>query len=96
MGEQLEGNRRNEERDLELGLEDRRLRRDARDVDEDARPQFPALICLGISPQGALVPGAAGEVAVGARLELLEREGLEIRDVDRLGDAARLFRVRRK
>jgi hypothetical protein len=33
---------------------------------------------------------------MGARLELLERKLLEIRDVDGIGDARRLFRVRRR
>jgi hypothetical protein len=94
MGEQLEGHRRDQERDVELGAEDGGLRRDIRDVDQDARAQLPALIGLGIAPQRALVAGAAGEVAVRARVELLEREPLEIRDVDGTGDARRLFRVR--
>ena len=66
------------------------------DVDQDPRQELPALVGLGVPPQGSLVAGAAGEVAVGARLELLCREPLEIGDVDRIGDARRLFRVRRE
>jgi hypothetical protein len=87
MGEQLEGDRPDQDRHLQLAAEDRRPGRDVRDVDQDARPELPALVRLGIPPQGSLVAGAAGEVAVRARLELLEREPLEIRDVDRIGDA---------
>jgi hypothetical protein len=87
MGEQLEGDWRHQERDLELGAENGRLRRDLRDVDPDTRAQLPALVGLGVPPQGALVAGAAGEVAVRARFQLLEREPLEIGDVDRIGDA---------
>jgi hypothetical protein len=94
MGEQLEGDRGDQERDFELGAEDGRLRRDVRDVDQDARPELPALVGLGVPPQGALVTGAAGEVAVSPGFELLERQPLEVRDVDRIGDAPRLFRVR--
>ena len=96
MSEQLEGDRGDQERDFELGAEDGRLRRDVRDVDQDARPQLPALVGLGVAAQGALVAGAPGEVAVGPWLELVEREALEIGDVDRIGDARRLFRVRRR
>ena len=42
-------------------------------------------------PQGSLVACPAREIAVGAGLELLEREPLEVSDVDRIGDARRLF-----
>jgi hypothetical protein len=94
VSEQLERDRGHEERELELGAEDGRLRRDIRDIDQDARPQLPALICVGVPPQGALVARSAGEVAVRARLELLERKTLEVGDVDRIGDARRLVRVR--
>jgi hypothetical protein len=94
MGEQLECDRRHQERDLELGAEDGHLRRDVRDVDQDPRPQLPGPVGLGVTPQRALVAGAAREVAVGPRLELLEREPLEVGDVDRVGDARRLFGVR--
>jgi hypothetical protein len=87
VGEQLEGNRGNEERDVELGAKDGCLRRDVGDVDQNTRAQLPALVGLGVPPQGALVAGAAGEVAVRARFQLLEREPLEIGDVDRIGDA---------
>jgi hypothetical protein len=90
MGEQLEGDRCDQERDVEPGAENGRRRRDVRDVDQHARPELPAIVGLGIAPQGPLVAGAAGEVAVRARLELLERKTLEIRDVDRLGDRRRL------
>ena len=76
VGEELEGDRRHQEGKLQLGAEDGRHGRDVRDVDQDARPQFPALVGLGISPQGALVARAAGEVAVHARLELLCRQPL--------------------
>jgi hypothetical protein len=76
MGEQLEGDGSHQERDLELGAEHGRLRRDVGDVDEDARAQLPALKRLGIAPQGALVAGAAGEVAVCTRLELVECQPL--------------------
>jgi hypothetical protein len=93
MGEQLECDRRHQERDLELGAKDGRLRRDVRDVDQDPRTQLPSLVGLGVPPQGALVAGAAGEVAVRARLELVERQPFEIGDVDRIGDARRLFGV---
>ena len=96
MGKELEGDRRDQERDVELGAKDGRLVRDLGDVDQDARPQLPALRRLGVPPQGSLVTGAAGEVAVGTRLELLEREPLEIGDVDWIGDPRRLFRVRRR
>jgi hypothetical protein len=92
--EQLEGDRGNQERDFELGAEDGRPGRDVGDVDQDARPELPALVGIGIPPQGPLVAGAAGEVAVGARLELLERETLEVSDVDGIRDERRLFRVR--
>jgi hypothetical protein len=91
MGEQLKGDRGNQEGDVELGAEDGRLGRDVGDVDQDARAQLPALVGLCVPAQRSLVPGAAGEVAVRARLELLERETLEIRDVDRLRDTRRLF-----
>jgi hypothetical protein len=94
MGEQLEGDGRHQEGHLELGAEDGRLGRDARDVNQDSRPQLPVLIRLGVPSQGSLVARAAGEVAVRARLELLERQPLEIGDVDRIGDPRRLFRVR--
>jgi hypothetical protein len=94
MGEQLERDRRDQEGDIQLGPEDGRLRRDARDVDQDPRPQLPAFVGLGVAPQGALVTGTTGEVAVRARLELLERQALEVRDVDWIGDARRLFTVR--
>jgi hypothetical protein len=96
MGEQLEGDWRDQEGNLDLGAENGGLRRDIRDVDQHARPQLPALVRLGVPPQRALVTGAAGEVAMRARLELLEREALEIGDVDGIGDARRLFRVRRR
>jgi hypothetical protein len=95
MGEQLEGDRGHQERDFELGAEDGRPCRHIRDVDQDPRPQLPSLVRLGVPPQGALVAGASGEVAVRARLELLERQPLEISDVDGIGDGRRLFRVRR-
>jgi hypothetical protein len=91
MGEQLEGHRRDQEGHFELRAEDGRLGGDAGDVDQYARPQLPALVGLGVAPQGPLVAGAAGEVAMGTRLQLLERQALEIGDVDRLRDAARLF-----
>jgi hypothetical protein len=91
MGEQLEGDRRDQEGDVKLGTENRRLGRDVRDVDQDPGPQLPSLVGLGIAPQGPLVACAAGEIAVRARLELLERETLEVRDVDRIGHAPRLF-----
>jgi hypothetical protein len=95
MREQLERDRRNQERDVELGAEDGPLGRDVGDIDQDARAQLPALVGLGVTPQGSLVARAAGEVAVRTRLELLEREPLEIGDVDGISDARRLFRVRR-
>jgi hypothetical protein len=76
MGEQLEGDRRHQERDLKLGAEDGRLRRDVRDVDQDPRTQLPSLVGIDVPPQGALVAGAAGEVAVGPRLELVECQPL--------------------
>jgi hypothetical protein len=94
MGEELERHRGHQERDVELGAENGRLGRDARDVDQDARAQLPALVGLGVPPQGPLVAGAAGEVAVRARLEPLEGEPLEVSDVDGIRDAERLFRVR--
>jgi hypothetical protein len=94
VGEQLEGDRCDQEGEVELSAENGRPGRDIRDVDQDARAQLPALVGLGIAPQRALVAGTAGEVAVRARVELLEREPLEIRDVDGTGDARRLFRVR--
>jgi hypothetical protein len=96
VSEQLEGDRGHQEWHLELGAEDGRLRGDIRDVDQDARAQLPALVGLGVAAQGALVAGTSGEVAVGPWLELVEREALEIGDVDRIGDARRLFRVRRR
>ena len=96
VGEELEGDRRHQEGNLQLGAEDGRLGRDVRDVDQDARPQLPALVRLGVAAQGALVAGAAGEVAVRAGLELLERQPLEVGDVDRIGDAKRLFGDRRQ
>jgi hypothetical protein len=95
VGKQLEGDRGDQERHLDLGAEDGGPRRDVRNVHQHARPQLPALVGLGVPPQGALVARAAGEVAVRTRLELLEREPLEIGDVDGIGDARRLFRVRR-
>jgi hypothetical protein len=94
VGKELEGDRGNQERDVQSGAEDRRSGRDLGDVDEDARAQLPALIGLGVPPQGALIAGASGEVAVGARLELLERKPLEVGNVDGIGDPRRLFRVR--
>jgi hypothetical protein len=96
MGEQLEGDRRHQDRHLQLGAQHGRPGGDVRDVYENPRPQLPALVRLGVPPQGALVAGAAGEVAVRARLELVEREAFEVRDVDRIGDEKRLFRVRRR
>jgi len=95
VGEQLEGDWPHQERNLELGAEDDRFGRDVRDVDQNAGAQLPALVGLGVTPQGPLVAGATGEVAVGARLELLERQPLEISDVEGIGDRKRLFRVRR-
>jgi hypothetical protein len=94
VGEQLEGDRRDQEGNLELAAEDARPGRDVRDVDQDTRPQLPAPVGLGVSPQGALVARAAGEVAVRTRLEPLGRQPLEVGDVDRIGDGDRLFRVR--
>jgi hypothetical protein len=94
MRQELEGDRRDQERDLDLGTQDGRLRRDRRDVDENPRPELPALVRLGVPPQGALVARASGEVAMSARLELLERQRLEVGDVDRIRDARRLFTVR--
>jgi len=94
VGEQLEGDWPHQERNLELGAEDDRFGRDVRDVDQNAGAQLPALVGLGVTPQGPLVAGATGEVTVGPWLELLERKLLEIGDVDRIGDARRLFGVR--
>jgi len=94
VGEQLEGDRSDQERDLPLGAEDGRLRRDIRNVNQHPWPQLPALVGLGVPPQGALVAGAAGEVAVRPGLELLEREPLEIGEVDGIGESRRLFGVR--
>jgi hypothetical protein len=91
VGEQLEGDRADQDRHLDLGAEDRRPGGHLRDVDQDARPELPALVRLDVPPEGALVPGAAGEVAVRPGIELLERQVLEISDVDRIGDARRLF-----
>jgi hypothetical protein len=94
VGEQLEGNRGDQEGDFQLGPEDGRPRRDLRDVDQRPRAELPALVGLGVPPEGPLVARAPGEVAVGPRLELLEREALEVRDVDWIRDAPRLFTVR--
>jgi hypothetical protein len=76
MSEQLEGDRSDQDRHLQLGAEDRRPGRDFRDVDQDPRPELPAFIGLGVSVQGSLVARAAREVAVCTRLELVEREPL--------------------
>jgi hypothetical protein len=91
VGQELKRDWSNQDRHLDFSAEHGRTSGHLRDVDEDARTQLPALIRLGVSPQGPLVPGATGEVAVSPRIELLERQVLEIRDVDRLGDARRLF-----
>ena len=71
--------------------EDGRPGRDLGDVDQHPRPQFPALEGFRVPAQRALVSGAAGEIAVRPRLELLGGQPLEIGDVERVGDAGRLF-----
>jgi hypothetical protein len=95
VGEQLEGDRADQDRHLDLGAEDSCPGGHLRDVDQDAGPELPALVRLDVPPEGALVPGAAGEVAVRSGIELLEGQVLEIRDVDGAGDAQRLFTDRR-
>jgi hypothetical protein len=76
MSQQLEGDRRDQKGDLELRAEDGRLGRDVGDIDQNARSKLPALIGLGVAAQRPLVAGAPGEVAMRARLELLERQPL--------------------
>jgi hypothetical protein len=91
VGEQLEGDWRDEDRHGELGAEDGGPGRHLGDVDQHPRSQLPALERLGVAAQRALVAGPSGEVGVRPRLEPLEGQALEIGDVDGLGDAARLF-----
>ena len=59
------------------------------DVHEDARAQLPLPERLAVAAQRALVAGPAREVAVGARLQPVRGEPLEIVDVERLGHRAR-------
>src|SRR5262249_30045577 len=60
---------------------------DVGDVDQHARAELPPREGLGVPAQCPLVAGAAGEVSVRAGLQAVGRQALEVRDVDRLGDA---------
>src|SRR5581483_6072454 len=81
--ERLVGERRDEERQRDLGAEHRRLRRHLADVDEDARPEAPAAVGGAVLPQRRLVARAALEVAPDLRVDPLGGEPLVVEDADR-------------
>jgi hypothetical protein len=85
MCEPLEGDRGDQDRHRERPAEQLDGGGDRVDVDQDPRPDSPAAERGPVLDQGDLVGGAACEVGVGARIERLLREALEVRDVDRLG-----------
>jgi hypothetical protein len=84
MGEPLEGDWGDQDRHRERPAEQLGLGSDRVDVDQDPRPDPPAAERGSVLAKGYLVGGAAGEIGVGARIERLLREALDVRDVDRL------------
>src|SRR5262245_66259617 len=84
MRNALHRERRDQYRQRDLRAEDARLRRDRLDVDEHARAELAALERGDVVAERDLVPRAAREVGVRARIELLLGEALVVPDVDRL------------
>ena len=80
----LHGERREQDRQGDLRPENGGRRRHRLNVDEHAGPQLASLERGEVVTQRDLVPGAAREVGVRVRVELLLRELLEIPDVHRL------------
>ena len=80
----LHGERSEQDRQGDLRPEDGGRRRHRLNVDEHAGPQLASLERGEVVTQRDLVPGAAREVGVRVRVELLLRELLEIPDVHRL------------
>jgi len=85
VGKPLQGDRGDQHRHRQGGAEELGPGADRIDVDQDPRPDPPAVERGEVLTQGRLVSGAAGEVAVSARLERLLGEALEVGDVYRLG-----------
>jgi hypothetical protein len=84
MGEPLEGDRGDHDRHRERPAEQLDRGADRVDVDQDPRPDPPAAERRPVLAKGYLVGGAAGEIGVGARIERLLREALEVSDVYRI------------
>src|SRR5205085_11688725 len=90
MGHPLERERCKQDRQRDVGAENRRRRRDRPDVDKDARAELQPLERRDVLAKRELVTRAAEEVGGGFRVELLLREALVVADVERHAHATSL------
>ncbi len=80
MRDALHGERRDQNRQRDLGPEDGRRGGDLADVHEHARAELALLECSEVLAQRDLVPRAAGKVRVRICVELVLRQALVIPD----------------
>src|SRR5207244_11656443 len=85
MRHALHCERRDQDRQRNVGPDDRRRRRDGADVDEHAWPELATLERGKVVAKRDLVPRPAGKVSVRVRFKLRFGDLLVIPDVDRAG-----------